>query len=145
MRRDFITRDPVDLGRVFGVPVDPACGALALFTGTVRNHSEGKNVKALFYDCYVGLAERQIERIVAAARKDHGVDVVFVQHRIGWLKAGDIAVVIAVRSAHRGQAFSACRWILEEIKRTVPIWKKEIFDDGTGAWFRGCCEEEAVK
>ena len=117
---------------------DVSCGATALFVGRVRNHHQGKAVQKLFYDCYLRMAEKMIGDIVDLAKEEWKVVGINILHRIGELKIGDIAIAIAVHSFHRAEAFLACREILERIKKTVPIWKKEFYGDGTQEWILTC-------
>ena len=107
---------------------------MASFVGIVRNHDHGRVVKSLYYDCYLSMADRMIQTLIEEAKNQWDVDHIHVLHRVGSLKVGEAAVVIAVSSAHRAEAFSACRFMIEEIKRSVPIWKKEIFENGSSEW-----------
>lgn len=130
----FITDQPISTEEFLnGVP-DPSCGASVIFEGIVRNHQNGKPVEKLYYECYESLANHQIGLIVDEVKKRYGVDHIRVLHRIGWLKVGDVAVVVEVRAAHREEAFQACRAVIDEIKKKVPIWKKEVFTDGSSEW-----------
>lgn len=129
-----ITREPIRLSEFFSDGVDPLCGAVASFVGIVRDHDHGRHVLKLHYECYLSMAEKMLERIVGEAKKRWPVDEVVIRHRIGTLEIGEAAVAIAVSSAHRAEAFQVCRFVIEEIKKRVPIWKKEIFEDGTGEW-----------
>ncbi len=117
---------------------DQTCGAVVSFAGIVRNHHEGKKVARLFYDCYTSMAEKEIKQAIDEAKKDFGIDDIRVLHRTGWLEVGEIAVVIIVNASHRGEAFSACRKVIETIKQKVPIWKKEIYADGSEKWVLNC-------
>ena len=139
----YITNEPIDLGDFFSFTPAKSCGALATFTGIVRDHDHGRQVKKLYYDCYPSMAERMIKILVAEAKNQWGVDEIRVSHRIGSLEIGEVAVAIAVSSAHRAESFSACRFIIEEIKKRVPIWKKEIFENGASEWVL-CTHPEAV-
>lgn len=140
----FITKESISLEKILKNPVKPFCGAMVLFTGIVRNHHEGKRVKKLFYECYSRMAEKEIRSIIEEAQKKFSVQDVRVLHRIGWLEVGEVALVIIVSSSHRPEAFSACRMILEEIKKSVPIWKKEVYEDGTSEWVLSCHTEEVM-
>jgi molybdopterin synthase catalytic subunit len=112
-------------------------GAVASFVGTVRTPHAGRAVKAVSYDCFVPLAEKELARIAAAAERRWPVRV-GVEHRIGTLKVGEASVAIAVGSGHRAEAFDACRWVIDELKRTLPVWKKEHYPRGDGRWLAGC-------
>ncbi|MEO6796386.1 MAG: molybdenum cofactor biosynthesis protein MoaE [Candidatus Dormibacter sp.] len=108
-------------------------GALITFEGVVREGSRGKTVKALVYEAYGAMALRQMEQLAEEARGRWPITDVAIVHRLGHLKVGEVSVVIAVAAAHRGEAFDACEWVIDELKRTVPIWKKEIYTEGE-AW-----------
>ena len=139
-----ITDKTISLDGIMTRKPDASCGATALFAGRVRNHHQGRSVARLFYECYPSMADKQIKEIVARSKEVWGVKDIFVQHRIGWLEIGDIAIVIIVDSAHRDEAFNAAREILEDIKKKVPIWKKEVYTDGTSDWVLACHSSEEV-
>ena len=130
----YVTREPIVLESFFSWSSRPACGAAASFVGMVRDHDHGRPVKALFYECYVSMAEKMIATVIEGSKKRWEVDEVRVSHRIGFLEVGETAVAIAVSAAHREEAFAACRFMIEQIKIKVPIWKKEIFEDGASEW-----------
>src|SRR3954465_552279 len=111
----------------------PERGAVASFFGIVRNHQEGREVLRLEYSAYEPMVEAECARIVSEAHERWDVAVALV-HRVGELEIGDTAVAIAAASAHRDEAFLACRYVIEEVKRRVPIWKREFFADGTVEW-----------
>lgn len=133
--------------RVGPSPIDPASlcravfsrkfGAVASFTGTVRSPHAGRHVKAVTYDCFTPLAIKELSRIAAAAERRWPVRVA-VSHRTGRLAVGAASVSIAVGSSHRAEAFEACRYVIDELKKTVPIWKKEHYTTGSGRWLAGC-------
>ncbi|HEY0493034.1 MAG TPA: molybdenum cofactor biosynthesis protein MoaE [Candidatus Dormibacteraeota bacterium] len=108
-------------------------GALVVFEGVVREDSRGKTVKALVYEAYGAMALRQMEQLAETARGRWPITDVAVVHRLGQLAVGEVSVVIAVSAPHRGEAFEACEWLIDELKKTVPIWKKEIYTEGE-AW-----------
>lgn len=112
-------------------------GAVALFLGTVRNHNEGRRVLHLEYHAYETMAEREIARIEKDAVERFGVSRVHVVHRTGRLEIGEVSVGIAVGSPHRAEAMEACRWVIDTLKQTVPVWKKEFFEGGS-VWIEGC-------
>lgn len=112
-------------------------GALATFAGIVRAHSHQRMVTHLQYEAYEPMALRELERILAAAKAQWPILDAAVVHRLGRLEIGDVAVSIAVSSMHRAEAFDACRFIIEELKRDVPIWKKETDVDGDEHWGKG--------
>jgi molybdopterin synthase catalytic subunit len=121
---------------------DPACGGFVSFEGWVRNHNEGLEVRRLEYEAFAALGIKEGERIVADAIKRFGVEKAACVHRVGALEIGDIAVWVGVSSRHRGEAFAACRYIIDEVKHRVPIWKKEHYVNGDSGWVN--CERCAV-
>ena len=129
----FLTNTPLDLAEVMAQVAAPDCGGIAAFVGTVRDHHQGRTVLELEYSAYAAMAEAECGRIVAETERQWPVRVA-LRHRIGVLAIGDAAVAIAVAGAHRDEAFAACRHLFEEVKRRVPIWKRERYADGTVAW-----------
>lgn len=125
---------PIDTARGREALADPACGGYATFEGWVRDHNEGRAVRRLEYEAYAALAEREGERIVAEAIARYGVQHAACVHRIGDLGLGEMAVWVGVSSRHRAEAFAACRYIIDEVKHRVPIWKKEHYVDGDSGW-----------
>lgn len=111
-------------------------GAIAVFEGIVRNHSRGRHTLFLDYDAYSEMAVKQMEALAREALAKFAVRDVRIVHRIGRLQIGETSVAIIVAAAHRGAAFDACRWLIDTLKRTVPIWKKEYFEDGA-VWADG--------
>lgn len=119
------------------------CGASACFLGRVRNHHKGRSVIQLNYECYDALANKEIDRIAREVQEKYQCSNVQVLHRIGMIEVGEIAVAIHVSSAHRSEAFRACREVIERIKQTVPIWKQEFYHDGTSEWVL-CCNHQEI-
>ena len=117
-----------------GLQVPAASGSVVAFWGRVRDHNEGRSVTGLEYSAYPELAVKEGRRIVEAAAAQFGLDAVRAVHRIGDLKIGDAAVVVEVASGHRGEGFEACRWIIDQIKDRVPIWKCEHYVEGDREW-----------
>lgn len=113
---------------------EDAAGACVCFEGWVRNHNEGEDVVALEYEAHVPVAEKEGERILDEARERFELLAASGQHREGRLEIGDCAVWVGVTAAHRGAAFVACRYIIDELKQRVPIWKKEHYRDGHSGW-----------
>ena len=113
-----------------------ADGAVALFLGTVRDHNAGRSVRFLEYHAYPEMAEREMRRLADEARQRFEVSAIALVHRTGRLKIGEVSVGVAVAAAHRGAAMDACRWVIDALKKTVPIWKKEYFEGGEG-WIEG--------
>lgn len=111
-------------------------GALVVFDGVVRNHTRGRRTLYLFYEAYPEMALARMKQLAAEALQRFSVRDVAVVHRLGRLEVGETSVVIAVASAHRAAAFDACRWLIDTLKQTVPIWKKEFFEDGA-VWAQG--------
>lgn len=107
-----------------------ANGGLAVFIGTVRNHTKGKEVIRLEFEAYEKMAISEMRKIAEQALEKFPVTHIAIHHRVGVLEIGEIPVVIAVGSHHRAAAFDACRYAIDTLKETVPIWKKEIFEDG---------------
>ena len=114
--------------------LQPGAGGFCSFEGWVRNHNEGRDVDGLDYEAYESLARQEGERIVAEAIARYGVVAAHCAHRTGHLKVGDLAVWVGAASAHRDEAFRACRYIIDEIKHRLPIWKKEHYLSGETAW-----------
>lgn len=115
--------------------VNASCtGAVVTFEGLVRDHNEGKSVSALTYEAFEPLCRSEAEKIFAEAQSRHPFHKAICHHRIGDLAIGDMAVYVAVSSPHRDEAFKACRYIIDEIKHRLPIWKKETYLDGTTVW-----------
>lgn len=117
----------------------PACGGLALFAGTVRDHHEGKDVSSLKYTSYKPLAEKMIRQIEKEIEEKHQVEYVRVVHRIGHLNIGEVAIYAVARAGHRREAFAACEEAVERVKHEVPVWKEEFYTDGSSVFVDGCC------
>ena len=118
------------------------CGGYVAFEGWVRNHNEGRRVLRLEYEVFAPLAKREGERILEEARRRFEVDSVACAHRVGPLAIGEIAVWVGASGVHRGAAFDACRYIIDEVKHRLPIWKKEFYEDGDSGWVN--CEHCAA-
>ena len=116
---------------------DPAAGAVVLFLGTVRNHGEAGKVDRMVYETYEPMAEKRLASIEAEVKRIWPVKKIKTVHRVGSLRIGDVSVAVAVSSAHRREAFEACRHAIERIKHEVPMWKKERLADGSEAWVEG--------
>jgi len=129
----YLVTDQIDVGALLALVQSPERGGVACFLGTVRNHHRGREVVRLEYSAYEAMAEAECGRIVAEAGSRWDV-VVALRHRVGELDIGDTAVAIAAASAHRDEAFLACRYVIEEVKRRLPIWKREVFADGSVEW-----------
>lgn len=129
----YLTESPLDLGELLALVQSPERGGVACFLGTVRNHHGGREVLRLEYSAYGPMVEAECARIVAETESRWQVAVA-LRHRIGRLEIGDAAVAVAAASAHRDEAFVACRHVIEELKRRVPIWKREVYADGAVGW-----------
>jgi molybdopterin synthase catalytic subunit/molybdopterin converting factor small subunit len=130
---DFVevTAEPLSEERVMAAVGDPGAGGLVLFSGVVREETGGRRVKYLEYEAHAPMAAAKMREIAAAARaRWPGLRGVALLHRIGRLEIGESSVMIAVSSPHRGEAFDACRFAIDTLKETVPVWKKEYFEDG---------------
>lgn len=125
-----LSAEPLDLGSVAARVADPGAGAVATFTGTVRDSSRGRPVSWLEYEAYEPMARAELERIAREAAGRNGCLRVAVAHRTGRVGLGEPSVIVAVSAAHRAAALTACREVIDELKRTVPIWKKERYADG---------------
>ena len=125
-----VTNQAIDLNELVGFVTDPAGGAIAVFIGTTRNHNDGRRVIGLDYDGYPEMAEKELARIGAEAARQWPLCRVAIVHRLGPVQIGEASVIIAVSSPHRDAAFAGSRYAIEEIKKTVPIWKKEVFEGG---------------
>lgn len=128
-----LVHHPILLDPLVAGVLSASNGAAASFLGLVRDHHQGRAVERLMYSAYEPMAEAEIERIVSEAESRWGAAVA-VQHRLGTLEVGDVAVAIVAATPHRAAAFEACRYVIEELKRRVPIWKKEQYVDGTADW-----------
>jgi molybdopterin synthase catalytic subunit len=125
-----ITEKSIDVQKVIDAATSKEAGAVNVFIGTVRNNAQGKNVVWLEYEAYETMAIAEIKKIIDAASHRWPLLGWAVSHRIGTLKPGEVAVVVAVSSPHRRESFEACQFIIDTIKAKVPIWKKEVFEDG---------------
>lgn len=129
-----LTEQPIEPNTLRTTLADKRSGALATFEGWVRDHNDGKQVTALAYEAYSELAMKEGERILREAVSRFDVHTASCVHRTGPLQVGDIAVWVGVSSAHRAAAFAACQFIIDEIKKSVPIWKREEYADGRVQW-----------
>lgn len=132
-----VVRDPIDPAEVLGRVGADEDGAGLLFVGVVRDHNDGRSVGGVRYDAYEEMAVAVLREIAAAAAQVVGTDRVAVVHRVGELAVGDISVAIAVSSPHRAQAYEGSRFVIEEIKKRLPVWKKERYSDGVEEWVAG--------
>lgn len=138
-----IRREAIDIEAMNATAGHPECGAVLTFSGTVRNHHLGRQVHKLAYEAYEGMASKEMARVVAAA-KDRwpAIRKVQVVHRFGEMPVGESSIYITVATPHRPEGFESLRFIIDRIKRDVPIWKKEFYADGETDWLHpeeGCC------
>ncbi len=138
----YLSEQPVDLGTLIAGVQSPERGGIACFLGTVRNHHQDRGVLRLEYSAYAPMVEAECARIVAEAQSRWDV-AIGLRHRVGRLEVGEVAVAVVAASAHRDEAFVACRHVIEELKRRVPIWKREYFADGSVEWVgSGAAEQD---
>jgi molybdopterin synthase catalytic subunit len=131
-----ITQEPLDRDGLVAAVSHPGVGGIVVFEGVVRDTARGKQVRYLEYDVYPEMAIQQIRAIIVEAEKRWAVDRVAVAHRIGRLEIGEASIIIVVATPHRAEAFEACRYIIDTLKTTVPIWKKEVATNGE-EWVEG--------
>ena len=132
-----VTHEPIDAARLLASSVSDDDGAALLFWGVVRNHNDGRAVSHLEYHAYAEMAERTMRRIGEEAIARYGVGGVHVVHRVGKLAIGEASVAIAVASPHRAEAYDASRYVIEELKKRVPVWKREGYVNGESEWVPG--------
>ena len=132
-----VSPEPIDLTSLLDFVASPQAGAIVSFVGTVREFSHGKKVTALTYEAYQPMAKKELVRIAEEMLSRWQLCKVAIVHRTGTLSVGKISVAILVSAPHRSDAFEAARYAIERIKETVPIWKREHFEDGTSEWVEG--------
>lgn len=140
-----LTTDPIDYTPLVEEARCNASGAVVLFLGTVRDLSEGKSVASLDYDAYPPMAEKKLAEVVSEAEGKWPLQRALVVHRYGSLELGDVAVAVVTSSAHRAEAFAAAQWIMDTIKKVVPIWKKEQWADGSQSWVHPGAEQAGAR
>jgi molybdopterin synthase catalytic subunit len=127
---------PLSVDEVRSAVADPAAGGIALFAGAVRDHDHGRGVLRLSYSAHPSAAA-ELRRVAEKVAASHRVRALAAVHRVGELSVGDLAVVVAVACDHRAEAFEACRFLIDELKASVPIWKHQHLDDGASEWVNG--------
>ena len=137
-----VSKSAIDVSAAKKSVADDSCGALVVFEGWIRDHNEGQQVKRLEYEVYRPLAEKEGARIIDEAVQRFGVSHALCIHREGLLELGEVAVLVCVSSPHRGEAFDACRYIIDQTKVRLPIWKKEHYVSGASEWVN--CEHCAA-
>ena len=131
-----ITTEPLDVGAIARNVVPANCGAIVTLDGFVRQFTKGRETEYLVYEAYEPMALKEMEKLTGRAHEEFEIEHVALVHRLGRLEIGETSVVIAVAAPHRRAAFEACEWLIKELKRTVPIWKKEVYADGE-TWIEG--------
>jgi molybdopterin synthase catalytic subunit len=139
----LLTEEPLSLDAAFRAVLRPDCGGTALFVGTTRSPNQGRDVDELEYEAYAEAATPELERIGREAAARHGLGAVYLAHRVGVVPAAEPSVIVAASAPHRAEAFAGCRQLIDELKRTAPIWKKERWAGG-GRWV-GVPEQDACQ
>ncbi|MGZ3332302.1 MAG: molybdenum cofactor biosynthesis protein MoaE [Gemmatimonadaceae bacterium] len=132
-RAAIVTRE-IDVAALMAEVRSSDFGAVSVFAGTVRDVNDGRSVSAIDYSAYTSMAESELASIIAEAEDRFGVSAIVVEHRVGSLAIGDLSVAIVAAHGHRGPALDCTRFVIEEIKQRVPIWKREHYTDGTREW-----------
>ncbi len=145
-KSDFyeLTTEPLNVGEIARRIVPENCGAIVTLDGFVRRWTKGRETLFLEYEAYQPMALKEMEKLGAAVREKFDIAHIGIVHRLGKLDIGETSVVISVAAPHRRAAFEACEWLIVELKRTVPIWKKEIYADGE-TWIAGEQSEKVKK
>jgi molybdopterin converting factor subunit 1 len=141
----LVTRERLEAQKLAELVRQDESGAVVLFSGVARNHSEGRRVLALEYDAYPEMAARKLREVAEEVRGRWPISGIAIHHRMGRLEIGEASLLVAVSSAHRREAFEACQYAVDRVKQTVPIWKKEIWEDGEGAWVAGHAVDVPVR
>jgi molybdopterin synthase catalytic subunit len=139
----LLTGEPLSLDAAFRAVLRPDCGGTALFVGTTRSPNQGREVDELEYEAYAEAATPELERIGREAAARHGLGAVYLAHRVGVVPAAEPSVIVAASAPHRAEAFAGCRELIDELKRSAPIWKKERWAGG-GRWV-GVPEQDASR
>lgn len=137
MVRATVQSDPIEPQRVLAQVGSDEDGAVLLFLGVVRNHADGRSVRGMHYESYETMASGVLREIASEAAERLGTDRLSVVHRTGELAIGEVSVAIAVSSPHRAESYEASRYVIEEIKKRLPVWKKERYADGEVSWVEG--------
>ena len=132
-----LVRAPIDVPGLLSEAARPDCGALAVFLGTTRDHHDGRRVVRLAYEAYEPMALAALESLEREAAGRYEIAACRIVHRLGEVPLSEASVAVIVAAGHRGHAFDACRWAMDELKRSVPIWKKEFFAEGGEEWVKG--------
>lgn len=145
-----ISEHSIDIQSVIDAAQSERAGAVDVFIGTVRNHNNAKAVVRLEYETYDTMAIKKMAELADEARQRWSIEKIAMVHRKGVLTIGDVAVVVAVSTPHRAESFEACKWLIDTLKQVVPIWKKEIYDNGeewleAHAWAMGAMFSDFTK
>ncbi len=132
-----LVHEPIALDRLLAEAARPDCGAVTLFLGTTRDHHDGRRVARLWYEAYEPMARAALEALERATLERFAVAACRIVHRLGEVPLTEASVAVVVSAAHRAAAFDACRWAMDELKRSVPIWKKERYASGGEDWVEG--------
>lgn len=133
----WISKNPLDLQRILDESEDPSCGGLVIFSGTIRDHNEGKDVEGITYDAHPELASKVLEELEQEVLQKFEVKQCRLQHRTGKIELGEPSVYVVTRSVHRAEAFEAAKYAIDELKERAPIWKEEHYGDGESAFLKG--------
>ncbi|MBX7174660.1 MAG: molybdenum cofactor biosynthesis protein MoaE [Pyrinomonadaceae bacterium] len=139
-----ITTKPLNVGEIARRVVPPNCGAIVTLDGFVRQWTKGKETLYLEYEAYEPMALKELQKLINSAKEQFEIENVGIVHRLGRMEIGETSVVISVAAPHRRAAFEACEWLIKELKRTVPIWKKEYYVGGE-VWIQGDSEVKSKK
>eukprot|EP00057_Strongylocentrotus_purpuratus_P021229 XP_011675703.1 PREDICTED: molybdopterin synthase catalytic subunit isoform X2 [Strongylocentrotus purpuratus] len=129
-----LTKDILSVERAVQTVTDPSCGAISMFLGTTRDNFDGKKVVRLEYEAYESMAEKQLNKLCIEMRQKWDLHNILIHHRLGHVPVTESSVMIVVSSAHRKESLEAVQYCIDQLKATVPIWKKEIYDEGDGCW-----------
>ncbi|MGQ0563216.1 MAG: molybdenum cofactor biosynthesis protein MoaE [Gemmatimonadota bacterium] len=135
--RAWITADRIGAETVLPLVEADGHGAIVVFLGVVRDHSEGRAVSGVHYQAYAEMAERTLQEILAEALREVGPAKIAAVHRTGELEVGDVSIAIAVSTPHRAEAFQGCHYVIEEVKKRLAVWKQERYVSGESAWVKG--------
>ena len=130
----YLSREPISVDALIAQAATPECGGTCLFLGTVRNGPAESGVAAIEYTAYDDMADAELQRIVADALQRWPSARIALRHRLGHVAVGEPSIAIVTAAPHRAQAFEACRYVIEEVKHRLPVWKKELRADGTEVW-----------
>ncbi len=144
MNKDFyeLTTEPLNVGEIARRVVPASCGAIVTLDGFVRQWTREKETLYLEYEAYQPMALKEMEKLIKNAKEQFEIENVGIVHRLGRMEIGETSVVISVASPHRRAAFESCEWLIKELKRTVPIWKKEFYVGGE-VWIQGDSQEKS--